>query len=84
MDVPVATPLPPRSLAQLTCVMPNVSRAVPPSAIVRVVTECVGFDVGVMMATVGVSPSVRVIVKVSVADWPAASRAVTVMTLAPG
>src|SRR5688572_4443061 len=36
------------------------------------------------MATAGVSPSVRVMVTESVAVWPAASRAVTVMTLAPG
>jgi hypothetical protein len=51
--VPVAVPLPPRSLAQVTCVTPTVSDAVPPSVRVGLLVAKVGFVVGVVMVTVG-------------------------------
>ena len=50
---------------------------------VRAVVACVGFAVGDAIETAGGALSVRVTVTVSVAVRPAASRAVTVMTLAP-
>jgi len=51
--VPVAVPLPPRLLAQVTCVTPTVSDAVPPSVSVGLLVVKVGFVVGVVMVSVG-------------------------------
>ena len=51
--VPVAVPLPPRSLAQVTCVTPTESDAVPPSVSVVLLVVKVGFVVGVVIVTVG-------------------------------
>src|SRR5215510_769384 len=47
--VPVAVPLPPRSLTQVTCVTPTSSLAVPASVIVDAVVVCVAADVGPVM-----------------------------------
>ena len=82
--VPAAAPAPPRSLAQLTCVTPNASLAVPPSAMVAAAVLKVAAAVGVAIATTGAVPSDIVTVRLSDFVLPAASRAVTVMTLAPG
>ena len=84
--VPLAVPLRPfRLLVQLTCVTPTLSEADP-----RIVTEDefvvnVAALVGEVIVTTGavVSGVFRVTVKVSVDVLPAASRAVTVMTLEP-
>jgi hypothetical protein len=51
--VPVAVPLPPRSLTQLTELTPTLSAAVPPSAMLVVVDVYVVADVGVAIDTVG-------------------------------
>ena len=57
--VPVAPPLPPRSLTQLTCVTPTASAAVPPTLSVAELVAYVVDDVGVVMEMVGavVSPA---------------------------
>src|SRR5437763_16161715 len=56
--VPLAVPLPPRLFAQVTCVTPTLSDAVPPSARDDVGVLYVEPAVGVVIATVGsvVSP----------------------------
>src|SRR5438067_12482572 len=51
--VPVAVPLPPRVFAQVTCVTPTLSDAVPPSARDDVGVLYVEPAVGVVIATVG-------------------------------
>ena len=51
--VPLALPLLPRSLDQLTCVTPTLSEAVPLNASVDAVTASVAFDVGPVMVTAG-------------------------------
>ncbi len=51
--VPVATPLPPRSVVQLTCVTPTLSLAVPLTSSVLLVAVCVPPLVGVVIAIVG-------------------------------
>src|SRR5947207_12992469 len=51
--VPVAVPLPPRLFAQVTCVTPTLSDAVPPSARDDVGVLYVEPAVGVVIATVG-------------------------------
>ena len=53
LAVPVAVPLPPRSLLQETCVTPTLSAAVPPSVSTVPLVENVLAEVGVVMATVG-------------------------------
>jgi len=80
--VPLATPLPPRSFAQVTCVTPTLSAVVPVRLIVEDVVEYVAAVVGVAIATVGrvVSPGAVVIVHVNVCDAvrvPSEARAVT-------
>jgi hypothetical protein len=55
--VPVAVPLPPRSLTHVTCVTPTASDAVPPSVSVELLVVKVGFVVGVVMATMGAPAS---------------------------
>src|SRR5688572_11780845 len=57
--VPVAVPLPPRSLTQLTCVTPTASAAVPPMLRVAELVAYVVAVVGVAMEMVGtvVSPA---------------------------
>src|SRR5205823_9568641 len=51
--VPVAVPLPPRVFAQVTCVTPTLSDAVPPSARDDVGVLYVEPAVGVVIATIG-------------------------------
>jgi hypothetical protein len=51
--VPVAVPLPPRSLTHVTCVTPTASDAVPPSVSVELLVAKIEFVVGVVMVTVG-------------------------------
>ncbi len=51
--MPVATPLPPRLVVQLTCVTPTLSLAVPLTASVALVAVYVPVLVGVVTATVG-------------------------------
>src|SRR4029453_8575850 len=51
--VPVAVPLPPRSLLHVTWVTPTLSVAVPASASGLALVAYVAADVGVVMATVG-------------------------------
>ena len=80
--VPVAVPLPPRSLTQVTCVTVPSSLAVPLIAMVALAVEW--FDVpGVTIDSDGDWPSDFVTVSTSVAMLPPASRAVTVMMLVP-
>jgi hypothetical protein len=55
--VPVAVPLPPRSLTHVTCVTPIASDAVPPSVSVGLLVLKVGFVVGAVMVTVGAPAS---------------------------
>jgi hypothetical protein len=52
-DVPVATPLPPRLVDQLTWVTPTLSLAVPPTASVEAFAAHVAELVGVVIVTVG-------------------------------
>ncbi|PYN53361.1 MAG: hypothetical protein DMD92_20390 [Candidatus Rokuibacteriota bacterium] len=80
--VPVAVPLPPRVFAQVTCVTPTLSDAVPPSARDDVGVLYVEPAVGVVIATVG-SEASNVTVMLAVLVFPTASFAVTVSTLAP-
>src|SRR3990172_7350500 len=82
--VPVAVPLPPRSLDQLTWVTPTSSAAVPPRVTEVLFVLKVAAEVGAVIATVGAVVSVKVTVRIAVAVFPAASRAVTVSTFAPG
>src|SRR5204863_4210782 len=70
--VPVAVPLPPRLFAQVTCVTPTLSDAVPPSARDDVGVLYVEPAVGVVIATVG-----------SVASAVTALPAVRVLRTAP-
>src|SRR5262249_36940346 len=81
--VPVAGPLPPWLLAQVTWVMPTLSAAVPPT--VRTVLVAVWGDAGVgeVMVTGGAMASTTVTVKVAVPVLPAASWAVTVRRFVP-
>src|SRR5215203_2337499 len=81
--VPIAVPLPPRSLAHVTCVTPTASLAVPPTVNGVVLVPKVAADVGVVIAAAGavVSAALYVTVRVSVDVLPAASRAVIAMTL---
>src|SRR3990170_4332052 len=58
--VPVAVPLPPRSLVQVTWVTPTSSAAVPPSASEVLLVLYVAPDVGDVIATVGAVVSVKV------------------------
>ena len=51
--VPVAVPLPPRLLDQVTCVTPTASDAVPPILIGVVATVVVGELVGEVIVTAG-------------------------------
>ena len=85
-SVPDAVPFPPRSFDHVTAVTAALSDAVPAIASGVVVVPWVGDVVGVVIVIVGtvVSGGVYVIVMVSEAIFPAASRAVTVMTFAPG
>src|SRR3990172_6175555 len=85
VEVPVAVPVPPRSLVQLTCVTPTLSEAVPPRVRGLVLVLYVALDVGAVMDTLGgvVSGGEKVTVRLSVAVLPAASRAVTVRTFDP-
>jgi hypothetical protein len=83
---PLAVPLPPRLFAQVTCVTPTLSLAVPPSVSVAVAVLNVAAVVGVVIATDGaVVSDDDATVTVSASDdvLPAASRAVTVSTLLP-
>src|SRR6184192_1136242 len=80
--VPVAVPLPPRLFAQVTCVTPTLSDAVPPSARDDVGVLYVEPEVGVVIATVG-SEASNVTVTLAVLVFPTASFAVTVSTFAP-
>src|SRR5204862_3335653 len=80
--VPLAVPLPPRLFAQVTCVTPTLSDAVPPSARDDVGVLYVEPAVGVVIATVG-SEASNVTVMLAVLVFPTASFAVTVSTLAP-
>ena len=82
--VPVAVPLPPRSLDQVTWVTPTSSEAVPPRVTELLFVPYAALVVGAVMATVGAVVSVKVTVRVAVPVLPAASRAVTVKTFAPG
>jgi hypothetical protein len=85
--VPVAIPLPPRSVDHLTCVTPTLSFALPPIVSGDEAVENVVPVVGVAIDTIGVMASVVVVERVTVIDavpvLPAASRAVIVMTFAP-
>src|SRR5688572_7046329 len=79
--VPVAVPLPPRSLTQVTCVTPTSSLAVPlADSVARAVDDVAA---GVAIVSAGPWPSVLVTVRMSVAMLPPESRAVTVMTFVP-
>jgi len=80
--VPLAVPLPPRLFAQVTCVTPTLSDAVPPSARDDVGVLYVEPEVGVVIATVG-SEASNVTVTLAVLVFPTASFAVTVSTFAP-
>jgi hypothetical protein len=51
--VPIAVPLPPRSLAHVTCVTPTASLAVPPTVNGVVLVVYVATDVGVVMVATG-------------------------------
>jgi hypothetical protein len=51
--VPLAVPLPPRLLLQVTCVTPTLSEAVPPRFTELAEVENVGLVVGEVMATEG-------------------------------
>src|SRR5262245_56975090 len=82
--VPVAVPLPPRLLTQVTCVTPTLSEAVPPMDSGVDVTDVVALVVGVVIWIAGAVASLYVTVSVFVPWLPAASRAVTVSTLLPG
>jgi hypothetical protein len=66
--VPLATPLPPRSFAQVTRETATLSAAVPPNDIVEYVVAYVAPVVGVLMANVGrvVSPPVVVLLMTQV------------------
>jgi hypothetical protein len=83
--VPVAVPLPPRSLAHVTCVTPTASLAVPPTVNGVVLVAKVVPVVGVAIETAGavVSGALYVTVRIAVAILPAASRAVTVNAFEP-
>src|SRR4051794_27786998 len=81
--VPVAVPLPPRSLTQLTCVTATLSEAVPPIASVADDTDKVALLVGDVIVTAGCVVSLNVTVSESICVLPAASRAVTVRMFAP-
>ena len=87
--VPEATPLPPRSFAQVTRVTPPLSEARPLNGTTNLeLVVYVALEVGDVIVTVGrvVSvpvPAVRFTVRVVVAVLPEASRAVTVSTLEP-
>src|SRR5207248_4481007 len=80
--VPVAVPLPPRVFAQVTCVTPTLSDAVPPSARDDVGVLYVEPAVGVVIATVGseVSKGTALLAALGV---PMAPFAVSVTSLAP-
>ncbi len=83
--VPIAVPLPPRSLAHVTCVTPTASLAVPPTVKGEVLVVKVVPVVGVAIETAGavVSGTLNVMVMTSVVTLPVASCAVTVMMFAP-
>jgi hypothetical protein len=83
--VPEHDPLPPRLFAQVTCVTPTLSEAVPPRVIGVDVVLYVEPDVGEVIVIVGawVSGGVKVTVKTSVPLLLAASVAVTVSTFWP-
>src|SRR6185503_11656324 len=83
--VPVAVPLPPRSLAHVTCVTPTASLAVPPtvSGVVPVVKVVPVVGVAIETAGAVVSGALKVTVRMAVAKLPAASRAVTVSVFEP-
>src|SRR5437762_866771 len=74
--VPVAVPLPPRLFAQVTCVTPTLSDAVPPSARDDVGVLYVEPEVGVVIAIVGsvVSPPAPVPVTRRVLISPPAAK----------
>ena len=57
LAVPVAVPLPPRSLLQVTCVTPTLSLAVPPSVSGLAPVACVAAAVGVAIAICGAAAS---------------------------
>jgi hypothetical protein len=83
--VPVAVPLPPRLLAQVTWVTPTLSEAVPAMFSDAELVLYVAVVTGAENATVGAvaSEGVQVTVKVATPEFPAPSRAVTVMMLEP-
>src|SRR5512134_1679305 len=80
--VPVAVPLPPRLLDQLTWVTPTRSLAVPPTVIAAVVEAYVADVVGAVMATTGaVTSGVTVHVNERDADCaPSETETVTAYT----
>src|SRR5688500_11515552 len=78
--VPTATPDPPRLFDHAICTTPKASEDVPVS---EAVVPGVDRLPGCVIATVGATLSVTVTARLSVVLLPAASRAVTVMTLAP-
>src|SRR5204862_5754375 len=88
--VPVAVPLPPRLFAQVTCVTPTLSDAVPPSARDDVRVLYVEPAVGVVIAIVGgvASPPApapvtrRVLISPSAANLPAPDPVATVVGVA--
>jgi hypothetical protein len=81
--VPPAVPeAPVAALVHVTCARPRLSDAVPPSEIGEEAVVYVGEEVGDVMAHVGAVPS-YITVSVSVAVFPAASRATTAITLFP-
>src|SRR5205823_10183636 len=75
--VPVAVPLPPRVFAQVTCVTPTLSDAVPPSARDDVGVLYVEPAVGVVIALVGGAAS-QLTLMLAIMVFPMASSAVTV------
>src|SRR3990172_6722440 len=82
--VPVAVPLPPRSLVHVIWVTLTLSAVVPPSVSEVLFVLYVAPDVGDVIATVGAVVSVKVPVRKPVPVLPAGSRAVTVSRFAPG
>jgi len=83
--IPLAVPELPRSVAQVTAVTPTLSDTVPEIDSVEEDVAKVPEVVGAVIVTVGavVSGAVYVTVRTSVPTFPAASRAVTVITLFP-
>jgi hypothetical protein len=84
--VPLAVPLPPRSFVHVISVTAPDAAAVPLNAIAPALVAYVAAAVGPMIVTLGAVVSAGGVydtANVSLAVWPAASRAVTVMMLVP-